>query len=373
MGFTTGDTKNQLPFTRKVAAAVAAVVVGCGVAGGVILDPPVYIGTEVAPPVSVSHGSSSSSGIYPNVLTETSTANVWVSATGSDSGSACTYSSSPVSAPTAANACASFDKADSLAQGGGANKTVGVLPGTYPATTANYGYTTNILNHGTNPVTFECQTGAAADSATFSDPGFLFYGAQQVTMLGSCFHFHIPAIGLRGYSPSPACNSINGTPSTGPIIFNGVHMDSFDVAGSCNVTIENSQVGPIISCYTQGQDGGVGECPTSGALASVTSYWNGINATSGCSSGTNGFQAEPFIHSNGPAASGTVLNNDLFYGSHFGNSTKKTPAIMSICEIESALKYNEIDSLKAVEVIRERVAQLEALRDAFVGSVAQAA
>lgn len=71
-----------------------------------------------------------------------------------------------------------------------------------------------------------------------------------------------------------------------------------------------------------------------------------------------------------------TMNNTLFYGSHYGNSTKKTPACMSVYEIESALKYNDVDSLTAVAIIRERVEQLETLRDAyvaFVGSSSKAA
>ena len=70
-----------------------------------------------------------------------------------------------------------------------------------------------------------------------------------------------------------------------------------------------------------------------------------------------------------------TMNNTLFYGSHYGRSEKRAQACMSVSEVESALKYNEIDSLVAVEIIRERVAQLETLRDAFVSfmSVAQAA
>jgi hypothetical protein len=61
-----------------------------------------------------------------------------------------------------------------------------------------------------------------------------------------------------------------------------------------------------------------------------------------------------------------TMNNTLFYGSHYGRDSKRAVSCMSVSEIQSALKYNEVDSLTAVAIIRERVAQLEALRDAFV-------
>ncbi len=73
------------------------------------------------------------------------------------------------------------------------------------------------------------------------------------------------------------------------------------------------------------------------------------------------------------------LNNSLFYGDSVRGVSIRDAAgklrtnILSITEVESALKYNEIDTLVAVAVIQERVAQLETLRDAFVGSLAQAA
>lgn len=262
---------------------------------------------------------------FPNVLTEVSTANVWMAATGSDSGAGCTFHSTVVVAPTASTACHSWDKAATLAQAGGSGKIVGVLPGTYGVATSSennancgdvhcWGSDTYILNTGTNPVTFQCQTGAAADSVTMTDPSFLFFGANHITFLGSCFHFHVPALGLRGETPSPACGSTSGVPTSGPITLDGVHMDSFDITGSCQVSIVNSQIGPIIACYGPGQNGGVGECPTSGALSSVTSYWAGAGSNGPCG-GTTGIQAEPFVHDNGSThAQTTLFNNDIFYG-----------------------------------------------------------
>ena len=76
------------------------------------------------------------------------------------------------------------------------------------------------------------------------------------------------------------------------------------------------------------------------------------------------------------------LNNSLFYGDSVHGVSIRDAAnklrigILSITEVESALKYNEIDTLVAVAIIRERVVQLETLRDGFVaftGPVAQVA
>ena len=63
------------------------------------------------------------------------TANIWMSSTGSDSGSACVRSATAVPAPTnAATACASINKAASLARAG---DLVLVESGTYPAQVVN--------------------------------------------------------------------------------------------------------------------------------------------------------------------------------------------------------------------------------------------
>lgn len=256
---------------------------------------------------------------YPNLVGGSYTvgsANVWLAPNGSDSGANCIFSSVPVPAPSpASTACATYDKADSLAQGGSTNTVVGVIPGTYPAAAAAFGFDNYILNHGSNTVTFECQTGASADGAGFTAPDFLYW-AVNVTFLGSCFHFHELSIGLRGSSPSPTCGSTNGVNSYGPVTLNGVHIDAFDITGSCNATLQNSQVGPIIACYGTGLNGGVGECPTTGPLASITAYWAPLTGGSPPCGGTTAVvQDQPFIHNDGTTTNeNTVLNNDYFYG-----------------------------------------------------------
>lgn len=58
------------------------------------------------------------------------------------------------------------------------------------------------------------------------------------------------------------------------------------------------------------------------------------------------------------------MNNALFYGDTQRPSSD--PSTMSISEIESAFKYGKVDSLTAVNVIRERIEQLEKVRDAFL-------
>ena len=80
-------------FRRRFGAVIAACAVGLSVGGAAI-----YLfsgGTPPPPPVGV-------------------TGNVWVSPSGSDTGSACVWSATPVTAPTAADACLTIDKAASL-------------------------------------------------------------------------------------------------------------------------------------------------------------------------------------------------------------------------------------------------------------------
>jgi hypothetical protein len=86
-------------------------------------------------------------------------------------------------------------------------------------------------------------------------------------------------------------------------------MDSFDITGAQDLTIENSQVGPIDACF------GIGQAAAFGAPASaecdpsnpVEAYWATVPG------GTYGLQDEPYIHSNGDL-SGVTLRDDHFTG-----------------------------------------------------------
>jgi hypothetical protein len=83
---------------------------------------------------------------------------------------------------------------------------------------------------------------------------------------------------------------------------------------------------------------------------------------------TRGVEAAVVVVS--PVFRAQGLNNALYYGDCGrtdlrGADGKMVPARMSVSDVESALKYNEIDALAAIAVIRERLAQIEALRDAY--------
>ena len=204
------------------------------------------------------------------------------------------------------SACRSFDRADSIAQNG---DVIQVAPGVYPSGPPNYGYGQSIM-HSTQ-VTFVCQPSASADSVSFTDPEFLIGpGGGNIAFNGSCFHFHILDIGLRGYS--------GGSNIIHDVTLNGVHMDSFDITGVNSVTVNNSQIGPIVACF-----GSVTEAQTNGAPASaacsssgspVEAYWASVG-------GTAGKQDEPFVHDNGS----DTATNVTFNGDHFTGMQTKWP------------------------------------------------
>jgi hypothetical protein len=191
--------------------------------------------------------------------------------------------------------CASFNRAYQIAAPG---DTVAVTAGKYPASDPSAGATTiypDASKEGSSaPVTFVAQGG----DVTFAAPVFSFYpGVNNIVMRGSGFHFHIPTFGLGGYSAR-----------THDITLDGVHMDSFEVVGAANITIKNSEVGPLDSCYAPGTT----SAPTSAwcdPSNPVEAYW----ATQ--PGGTTGKQAEPFIH-NGSAGTATniTLQGDHIHG-----------------------------------------------------------
>ncbi len=238
------------------------------------------------------------------------TANIWLSASGSDSGANCKRSATATTAPTASTACASPDKADQLAVAG---DTIGVIPGTYKGVTTNYGYPLNIIH--ANQATFACQSGAAADSVVFDSAGFLFGpGAGNITFSGNCFHFHVLVIGLRGYD-----SSTNAANRVHDININGAHVDSFDITGVNNVTIQNSQIGPIDACFGAGKAAAFGAPSSAECSASnpTEAYW----ATQ--TDGTQDVQDEPFVHNNG----GDLATNVTLDKNHFTGMQTKWPNV----------------------------------------------
>lgn len=197
--------------------------------------------------------------------------------------------------------CATFEQADSIAHPG---DIVSVEPGNYGPGAKNYGYGTYILD--SNPVTFECAS-TVAGSVTFTDSGFLVGpGGANVTFQGSCFHFHILAVGLRGYDSSTSQSNL-----VHDVTVDGGSMDSFDITGAKNVTVENAQIGPIDACFGSASEAASYGAPASAACQPsipVEAFW----ASSG---GTAGLQDEPFVHSNGSDIDTNVtFDHDTFTG-----------------------------------------------------------
>jgi hypothetical protein len=177
-----------------------------------------------------------------------------------------------------------------------AGEAVVVGAGTYPVSGQIDGATTIARDSSKQePVFFECQGNG---DVTFAASNFVFFaGTAAVAIRGGCFHFHIVDFGLGGYSAR-----------THDITLDGVHMDSFEVVGAANITIKNSEVGPLDSCYAPGTT----SAPTSAwcdPSNPVEAYW----ATQ--PGGTTGKQAEPFIH-NGSAGTATniTLQGDHIHG-----------------------------------------------------------
>jgi hypothetical protein len=154
-------------------------------------------------------------------------ASVYLSPSGSDA-NPCT-SSAP---------CRTFDRAYRAAQPGA---TVDVAGGLYPATDA--GANTIRINRDpakTNSadVVFRCTAGS---NVNFDAANFTII-ASHITFQGSCFRFRSLWTGQSGDSSADSDD----------LTFDGVHMSGFEIIGSSNITIRNSEVGPNVACYANG-------------------------------------------------------------------------------------------------------------------------
>jgi len=183
-----------------------------------------------------------------------------------------------------------------------AGDTVAVAGGVYPMTVPAAGSTTVFPQSKGGPVTFVCQ--GAAD-VRFASRSFTFYpGVAGIVMRGGCFHFHVVNFGYGGYPGQ-----------THDVTLDGVHMDSFEVAGASNIAITNSEIGPNVDCYAPGATGtGFNGGPISSSAwcdpsDPVQAFW----ATQ--PDGSSKEQMEPYIH-NGAAGTPTniVLSGDHFHG-----------------------------------------------------------
>jgi hypothetical protein len=187
--------------------------------------------------------------------------------------------------------CGTFQGAYRLAQSG---DIVAVRGGAYGADDEAAGATQLAPTTKTAPgrVTFQC---AGSDPVSFSAPSDQFViTAQHVTIQGSCFQFNRLWIG----------NGSNGI-STSDVTIDGVSMMMFDISGSSNVTIENSQVGPDVACYGPGSG--------SASCQDIASDHEAYFAENGR---PNTNFNEPKIHDGGPSGntppSNVTISNDTF-------------------------------------------------------------
>jgi hypothetical protein len=187
--------------------------------------------------------------------------------------------------------CQTFERAYQVALPG---DLVAVLGGAYGADYPSEGATKLLPDpskSATN-VSFVCGDGNAV---TFAAPADQFViTAQHVTIRGGCFHFNRLWVG----------DGSNGV-STSDVTVDGVTMMMFDISGSSNVTIENSQVGPDVACDAPGS--GPASCQ---AIASDNEAYFALNGR-----GNTNFN-EPKVHDGGGGgavpSSNVTISNDRF-------------------------------------------------------------
>ena len=214
---------------------------------------------------------------------------VWLSTAGNDGGCRRNDPARP---------CATFARSFQVAHAG---DSVIVRPGSYPVTDQDTGATGILPVAGrTLPVVFRCASSTGA--VTFQAPVFAFKpGLAWVAFQGGCFRFHQVAFGYGGY-PKQTKN----------ITLDGVHMDSFECAGCANLTIENSEIGPLTACGAQDAPA-YAKCDPNSSDPTERFY-------SQFQHGTDVIQQEPFIHDNG---NGTVSSNILLNNDHIHGITSK--------------------------------------------------
>jgi hypothetical protein len=210
---------------------------------------------------------------------------VAVSPNGSDT--TCARSAAPA-AVSSLVPCQHLDRAYQVAQPG---DVVAVLGGAYTADYPSEGAVKirpDATKTSSTNVVFACGDGTKVTFASPADQ--LVVTAQHVTIRGGCFALNRLWVG----------DGANGVP-TNDVTVDGVTMWSFNIAGSSNVTIENSQVGPDVACYAPGQ---AASCQDNSSTNEA--YW--YNAGRG-----NTDYVEPMIHTIGSTNPvNVVLSNDRF-------------------------------------------------------------
>jgi hypothetical protein len=148
---------------------------------------------------------------------------------------------------------------------------------------------------GAAPVTFVCQ-GSGDVTFDSSAPNFTFYpGVANVTFSGGCFRFHVVHFGYGGYAAQ-----------TRNVVVSGAKMDSFECAGCANVTIRNSEVGPMVACYGAGQNVPASQKCDAGSPAER--YWSTLPL------GSSNQTFRPYIHRGAAGvASSVTLSGDYVH------------------------------------------------------------
>ncbi len=166
-----------------------------------------------------------------------------------------------------------------------------MLPGNYamtePSRNETYIDVDSSKSAATTDVVF------VADSlVTFAAPIFAFRpGTHHITMRGA-FRFNIVLFGYGGSYPTYVHD----------LTLDGVRLASYDMPGPRNVTIKNSQIGPVHQGYGPGTAGkSPAQCLTVGDP--IENFFATFNST-----GTLGFQIEPLVHNQ----SSNVGQNILF-------------------------------------------------------------
>ena len=211
--------------------------------------------------------------------------------------------------------CKTFDRAYQVASPG---ETISVAGGVYSSTWPAAGAHAIMKPGkpaGSAPITFTCSGPVRFDATA---PNFMVYpGVHSLNFRGGCFRFHIVQIGLGGYS---------GLVSK--ITFDGVKMDSFECAGCDDLTIRDSEIGPMVACHGKGTTGvgGNGGPITSAMWCSDSDAGSGAYWASR-PRGNYGVQAEPYIHSGGAGIpDNIVLEGNLIHGMQTRIPPTPTPA-----------------------------------------------
>jgi chitodextrinase len=161
------------------------------------------------------------------------TANIWLAASGSDSGSNCTRSASPVLQPSPATACATLAKAYSLASCG---DTIDIVSGTFGPD--QFIKQKAALDSCTSPVVIQSATGNRADVVF----GRILSESNYGTYSGAASWFTLQHVTVldRFEATQPGHN----------FTLNDIDGGTFDLNGVQHVVIENSDWGPCNSDNT---------------------------------------------------------------------------------------------------------------------------